>query len=759
MAEHRSILLMSAIFIVFCVPLEVMAEAFSYVAPEVASVACQSPPTVQMSASRRQAIKSSLISPNGPSTSPLNFASKGASNSTSVVTQHDNNYRTGVQSRETILTPSAVKLLGMKLSYSPIGVDGYVDAQPLYLHQYLYDDGSKDSIITITANNTIYNFNAADGTLIWKLHLTDRNSTLRGDPQDIPPTPVIDAVHGVMYAIFGTTNKITNFIPTDSNHMMEFLSSIRSAYWLISVDVRTGKELNRIKIHAQLRRSDGSILTFDPRIQQSHPALLLDNGNLFVAFGSNPNWESFTDFHGWVLRYDASTLSAKGVFSTTKELVSKVGEGGGVWQGGGGLASDSLGNVYFLSGNAPADATHHSYGDGFIRLTPEGDGLRLTGFFPPPGAPQMDALDLDLGSGGLVVVPGTALLLGGGKTGMLYAVDGSQLEEDGSVGLSDSIQAFSNTYHPDWNYGCPTPSPTGCASWEAGPHLHGSPIYWQGRIYDAAEKDHMKSIPFDVVGQKFVTNSQAERILTGAIRATPTMMPGGLSSLSANGDDIESGVIWSTLPSAGQSILVAYKANTLDLLWESLLPADAPKMSHRGSPTIADGRLIVATNSYALLVYQLGDLAIPGGGVVAFQPIEPPKTAMVMAGEGQAMGDDGAAPPGEGTENIEIVPNPARVEAPDGQQEIFRVRANAQAGAERFEDGSKIGNMVKADDGSGVELKLVTSSPGPDPDAPPWELYRVVARRGHGILSSVEWVQRIDTHDAASTYIFLGKKP
>src|SRR5262249_13539457 len=108
----------------------------------------------------------------------------------------------------------------------------------------------------------------------------------------------------------------------------------------------------------------------------------------------------------------------------------------------------------------------------------------------------MDAHDLDLGSGGLIVVPGTKTLIGGGKTGMLYAVDGNAMLATKDSGLLDSIQGFTNTDHPDWNYGCPTPNPANCHDWEAGPHLHNSPTFWNGYVFDWSEKDHLKRFSF-----------------------------------------------------------------------------------------------------------------------------------------------------------------------------------------------------------------------------------------------------------------------
>src|SRR5262249_17380438 len=61
---------------------------------------------------------------------------------------------------------------------------------------------------------------------------------------------------------------------------------------------------------------------------------------------------------------------------------------------------------------------------------------------------------------GLLVIPGSSLLVGGGKTGMLSLVDGRSMK------MLQSLQAFTNTYHPDWNYGCPAAwvNPSCCRS-------------------------------------------------------------------------------------------------------------------------------------------------------------------------------------------------------------------------------------------------------------------------------------------------------
>src|SRR6185369_12879503 len=98
------------------------------------------------------------------------------------------------------------------------------------------------------------------------------------------------------------------------------------------------------------------------------PALLLARGSIYVACGMR-NHESTTLFHGWVLRYDTATFTPQGTFCTTPD-VNVPGEGAAIWQSGSGLAEDPEGNVYFITGNGPADFTHHLYGDALVKLSP-----------------------------------------------------------------------------------------------------------------------------------------------------------------------------------------------------------------------------------------------------------------------------------------------------------------------------------------------------------------------------------------------------
>jgi len=539
-----------------------------------------------------------------------------------IVTQHENNFRIGGRLDETLLTSGNVRSRGMRVKYRTF-VEGAVHAQPLYVRAVSFPDGVANALYLITGASLVYAMDAETGVLRWVQQLKDTLSS-RNLPRDLPVTPAIDVSNHIIYVLFATKNQ-----PIDTGKTPEDWISVQAtldvAYWLVALDTRTGKELRRAQIQGSTSRSDGSVLSFDPKTELSHPALLLDHGSIYLAFSANAA-EGVMEYHGWVFRYDAATFRPQGVFCTTVNQRGASPEGGGIWQGGAGLAADSEGNVYFTVGNAPADLAHASYGDSFVKLAPNGDKLLFAGAVTPDRADEMDHKDLDLGAGGLMVIPGTHLLAGGGKTGTMYLVDGS------TMNIRQSFQAFTNTYHPDWTWGCPTPVPNDCQNWSAGPHLHGSPTFWRGPdsvnayFYAWSEKDYLKQFKFNLLTKRFDENPTV-----GKFKATETLMPGGLTSLSANENTHGTGILWAVLPCNGPSHVYAFDAETLDPLWDQSFP-DAPdslkNMSHHAAPTIADGKLVLATST----LYPAPSGAIEAGGVIVYE-LSPPTSSNVPSAE------------------------------------------------------------------------------------------------------------------------------
>ena len=83
-------------------------------------------------------------------------------------------------------------------------------------------------------------------------------------------------------------------------------------------------------------------------------------------------------------------------------------------------AIDSAGNLYLSTGNGSSGKTPNSLvqtGESMIKLSPT---LQLLDYFTPYNAASLSAGDMDLASAGVILIPNTNYVLGGGKEGVLY---------------------------------------------------------------------------------------------------------------------------------------------------------------------------------------------------------------------------------------------------------------------------------------------------------------------------------------------------
>src|SRR5690606_18763313 len=127
-------------------------------------------------------------------------------------------------------------------------------------------------------------------------------------------------------------------------------------------------------------------------------------------------------YHGWVMGYDAETLDQVVAWTVTPD-----GAAGGIWQSGQGLSSDGK-YIYAVSGNGTVGnstdrSSPRNRGQSILKLVRNGNTLDVVTWFTPFDWKRLEATDLDLGSAGLLLIPGTHLGTTGGKGGTLYVVD------------------------------------------------------------------------------------------------------------------------------------------------------------------------------------------------------------------------------------------------------------------------------------------------------------------------------------------------
>ncbi len=514
-----------------------------------------------------------------------------------VLTQHNDNARTGDNLRETLLNTSSVNVHRFGKLWTRY-VDGYLYAQPLYVPNVrIPGKGLHNVIYLATAHNSMYAFDADDPKAVlpfWRVNLgpsvpadevyTTKWTDMRVEI-GITSTPVIDP----------STNTI--FVEAKTKENGTYVQRMHA------LDITTGAERpsSPVEIKASVpgtgMESASGIVTFNPVKELQRPGLLLANGTVYLAFGSHAD---SPPFHGWILGYDARTLAQTCVFNLTPN-----GDEGSIWQAGMGMASDSSGSIYAMIGNGTfdADTGGADYGDSIVRLAPKPGSLTVADYFTPYNQQNLSENDQDTGASGPLLIPGTNLLLGGGKNGYLYLTQQSKLGHYQPQSDSQIVQTFQITRG----------------------NCHGSAVYWNGpggpQVYIWPEFAHLMA--FRLSGGKL-----AETPASKSAVAVPDGMPGAFLSVSADGSKAETGIVWSSAPYDANAnwetvpgILRAYDASDLTHeLWNSKMnPArdDLGMFAKFCAPTVVNGKVYLSTFSKQLQVYGLLGNAVPAISQVA----------------------------------------------------------------------------------------------------------------------------------------------
>lgn len=588
----------------------------------------------------------------------------------SVTTRSYNNARTGVNANETQLTPDLVgtrgiaKLFTLRIPDDPRGAE----AQPLVVADVQLANGQTHDVAYLCSmGNHVYAYDANNGALLWGPISLD--PPVVNNPKPPGGQPNIDSKNinehwGVISTpVIDFENRTLYLLRWSSPDPHPVTSLAASVYHLFALDLADGGFRHpKLQIKAQFQTATGKTLDFSPRWQKQRAALLLagvkDAGGgvhktIFAACGGVV--EDHPEIHGWLLAIDLEHFAVSANLVTTQ-----TGGGGGIWQAAQGPCADDKGNVYFMTGNGSWNG-ETDFAESFVkvRYTPASGTrpaeLKIVDWFTPiadeggtvggvdfPGRVTKATNDRgtwddqDLGSGGPVLLNDLGLVVGAGKDGILYCLDQNAFGKTQAADLANTARNFAKlksapiffTYFPGFGISSTPNHPSDLNELFLDGrthHLHGSPLYWHSpdrgpMLFCWGENENLRAWNIDSNGK--ITFLAKGRETASAGSQGRGGMPGGMLSLSCNGNIPHSGIVWSLAPLNGdanthvvQGVLRAYDATQFDsdgqgnqflrLLWHSDQWNIVFSHNKFNLPVVANGKIYVPTYDGTVDVYGL----------------------------------------------------------------------------------------------------------------------------------------------------------
>jgi hypothetical protein len=526
------------------------------------------------------------------------------SNYAGVFTWHNDNSRTGANTGEIALTPTNVNFNTFGKLFTT-AVDGYVYAQPLYVANVSVAGSSHNVLYVATEHDSLYALDADTGNILWQKSYIDPANGITPIPSpadtscgDLVPevgitsTPVIDPSTKTLYLLARTK---------ESGQYFQRLHA---------VDISTGAEkfggpkIIQATVPGSGLGSSGGQITFDPLIQNQRSALLLDAGHVVIAWTSHCDLGSY---HGWLMSYNAGTLAQEQVAN-----LSPNSDWASIWMSGSGPAADANGNIYFATANGGYDGITE-FGDSIVRMpAPSSSGTWAPAdWFTPWNQVSLSIADLDLGSGGVLLLPdlsnGKQLLVQAGKDGLIHLLDRNNMGKFCTTCTSTNtniVQEINGVLNGLWS----------------------SPAFWNNTLYfgpaiDDGSGDTLKAVPFNAGGSGLLATSPSSTSAKTFNFSSPTPV------ISSNGNT--GGVLWAVDNSQFSSgsccqTLYAYDASNLgSMLYNS---AQAPgNRDVLGAavkfsvPIVANGKVYIGGQG-SVSAFGLASLASPAAAPV-FAPL------------------------------------------------------------------------------------------------------------------------------------------
>jgi hypothetical protein len=476
-------------------------------------------------------------------------------------------------------------------------VDGDIYAQPLWVPNLSIGGGTHNVVLVTTQNDSVYAFDADAKPCVqyWKKSFLSSGVTPvspgdTGEPFDIDTkigitgTPVIDLTSNTLYVVAKTKEGTANY--HQRLHAMSLIDG--SEKFSGPVDITAA-----ITVSGSGDTGDSSVgctstpgnVPFCPLRENQRAGLALAGGRVYVAWASHGDMQPY---HGWIMSFNASNVAQTPVVFND----SPNGRESGIWMSGGAPAFDSANNLYVITGNGDYDGAN-DFGDSMLRLN---SSLVLQDWFTPNVQATLDGADLDLGSGGAVVLvdlPASSvqhILIGGGKgtntLGQLYVIN----RDAGMMGQNatpdKSVQQFN-----------------------LNGMIYSTAAFWQNTMYISAVGQPLSAYVLNTSNSTFTT--------TPAWQSSHSFQfPGATPSISSQNN--AQGIVWAldtnstTAANAsganGPAILFAYDPQNSGAL---LFRSDSNGATNAAGnavkfavPTVANGKVYVGTQA-ELTVYGL----------------------------------------------------------------------------------------------------------------------------------------------------------
>jgi outer membrane protein assembly factor BamB len=264
------------------------------------------------------------------------------------------------------------------------------------------------TVVAATEGGTVLALDASSGRVLWSKHLADpvpQAALPCGniDPLGITGRPAYDAATGRVFVVAETR---------EAGNVVHRLFGL-------------GAQDGSVQVNRLLPPPKG-----DERVTQQRPALVVEQGRVYVAFGG---------LDGDCGSYFGAVVSSRtdGTGPLQSAVPAAASGKGAIWATPG-PTLDPDGNLLVAVGNGDATAEPYDGSDSVVALRPD---LTVAASFHPDLWADDNARDLDLGSSSPAVVGDHVLQIG--KRGVLYVL------HDGTLALEKQIDLGAGGYGGD----------------------------------------------------------------------------------------------------------------------------------------------------------------------------------------------------------------------------------------------------------------------------------------------------------------------